>query len=815
MGRDGNRWILGLLLALTAGVVGIAVFRSCGQTGDPSGVQPGGVDASAPLADAAVDQTGPDPTAADRPPPASRTPNEFSVRVEDFAGHAIPGCEVFVWRKGEPGLLEEATDDEGTATFPAFGGHGGVLAVTAEGLHDSTDSIVLEGSQTLVIGGDVAVAGSILVDGQPADTGLRLELTTDLALSSSVPQSVTQRVQNKDRSTPFETSPGGYFAIRGLTADWRGGIRAPAAYWFAPSTAEPDWKPHRVAVAAPDSALLLHLTRLPTVLGRVVWDDDGTAIASARIVVRGAFADGVEATGTAETDQDGAFLVGLTPTRLELWSSWGDGRSRPELERIHVSCAPLPGSAGATEVERVGTMATETVLLRVLRAATKHFCVESTEGAPIAAASVDVKPSEATDVDGRGSYRGPVARLVGAPGYAVVPAQPADGDGSEQRPHRFVLPQRNEVRIRIDGVPPELSRLLTVTIESGSRLLVGERRWSRFDGEFGGSSWSGGSTRRTSPTGEVTRRQELTAVPDAGGGLLLHSMAPGIDCAVVARDILGHIVAENSFATPSFGTKADVVLLVTRPMRSLRGRVTEPEGVVVANAEVRLSSSSGSAVTLTDEEGRFAFTGVCTRDPLDLEARKPGFVTARDRVAARSEHAEDLDLRLARGRSVTVRVLDAGGDLVDLYPRPVGFEDGPSQTIAIGVYRWSDLPATVEFYTEVQGIRFSTWCASSVAEIDLQVPLLARVVAPLPRRLSQKPDSWFVELKSLDRPEAEVVRVPCNDGAVEPTIVLPGRYTAEVVERRVDVNGAVSFDGQGGAKTIQLLAGVRTELALE
>ena len=815
MGRDGKRWMLGLLLALTAGVVGIAVFRSCGQTGDPLRVQPAGVDAAAPLPDAAVGRKGPDPAAADHVPSASRTPNEFSVRVEHFAGHAISGCQVIVWRKGEPGLLEAETDAEGTATFPALGGHGGLLAVTAEGLHESTDSIVLEGPHTLVLGGDAAVAGTILVDGQPAVAGLRLALTTDMAPSSIVPQAVADRAQNKDRSKPFETSPGGYFAIRGLSAEWRGGVRAPAGHWFAPSPAEPVWNPLHVALAAPDSALLLHLTRLPTVIGRVVWDDDGSAIASATIVVRGTFAGGVEATGTAETGSDGAFLVGLTPGAVDLWASWGDALSRPALERIHVSCAAVPGSAGAAEAERVGAMVDEAVLVRVLRAAKTHFCVESTEGAPIAAATVDVTPCEATGVDGRGSYRGPVARLVGAPGYAVVPAEPADGDGSEPRPHRFVLPKRNEVRVGIEGIPPEQSRLLTVTIESAARLLAGERRWSQFDGEFGGSSWMGGSTRRPSPTGGSTRRQELTGEPDAAGGLLLHSMAPGIDCAVVARDSLGHVVAQTSFTTPPFGAKAEVVLSVAHPMRRLRGRVTEPAGVAVAKAQVRLSSSSGSAVALTDGEGRFAFAGIYTSDPLDLEVRKPGFVTARDRIAARSEHAEELALRLARGRSVTVRVVDAAGDPVDLYPRPVGFEDGPSQTLAVGVYRWSDLPATVEFYTEVQGIRFSTWCAASVAEIDLRVPVLALVVAPLPRRLGQTPDACFVELRSLDRPEAEVVRVPCDDGAVEPTMVLPGRYTAEVVARRADGHGSVSFEGQGGAKTIELLAGVRTELALE
>lgn len=750
----------------------------------------------------------------------ARTSSRCLVRVVGARGVPIEGCEVLGGIDGLEGLRRQVSDGSGLVQFPAVARMGWVAAVAGGGLW-AAKRIDWTGEHTLVLGGDALVAGTALVDGEPAPDGLQMNLLTQgVEAPEGFPLQLLESLRASTRPFSAATSAGGYFAFSGLPANWRGWLVPPANHWFVPRPGQA-WQSDRMEMEASSANLLVWLTQLPCVRGRVVWDDDGSPVAAANVGALAKCEGGLEANGGCKTGPNGSFVVGLVASNINQRALWADVERRPHVLSVKVACTEDAGTVReGGEVEIVGSdLRSRSVELRLRRLVVGdevHFLVMDAHGMPIAGARVNVTDSTASDAHGRGRYRGGKATLIGALGYCVVPAVPERGDGSVDDPMCFVLPDANALTIIVDGQSDSLA-FHKVLIESSVPIMAGIREWHRFDGEFGGSECASGQDMVVDASGVTKQVAHLWVTIDEKGRATIPSLEPGIECAVTVRDQLGSTVARADCRTPPIGGKASVTLVIDKSPRRIQGVVTDIEGKPLAGAEVRLSAGGESILTSTAEEGAFQFPAVYSDDPVEVSVLAPGYVLSRRVGILRSVPEQALSFRLESGRPVTVHVYDRAGQLVDLFAKPSGFEDLQPQAVGTGGWMWPDLPRFVEFYTLVQGRRFSAqYDGNDSARIE--VPVLGRVVAPIssfPISIGWDRANGFVELREIQHPDLEVVRLPFRDEFQPKGYVLPGTYSAALVQRRRTESGVVEFWPCGIETTLAVPAGVLTRVTFE
>ncbi|MDO8348749.1 MAG: carboxypeptidase-like regulatory domain-containing protein [Planctomycetota bacterium] len=740
------------------------------------------------------------------------------VHVVNGARAPLEGCEVLAWRDGVQEVLKQTTDAHGAASFPT-GGAGGVAAVAPNGTWAVMHPIQWAGEHTLVLGGDAVVGGAILVDGEPAPAGLEVTLLTrGVPLPGSAPPAVVERLREWATLRHTKTGTGGLFAFTGLSSGWRGSLMPPPTHWLTQRDGAV-WDPQALGLAAPDAGLVVSMTRLPQVSGRVVWDDDGAPVPAANVAASADFGNDITAARGVSTAPDGSFALGLTPSYGNLQALWADARRRPQVQRLRLFCAGVPGSAGRVEVDVEGQeAAARPIEIRIRRAPRTHFLVTDDGGEPIAGARVDVKESLATDRDGRGHFQGPAASLVGAPGYAVVPARAVGGDGSAGNPLCFVLQRANKLRIVVDAASTEAARSHEITIESSVPIMAGRRGWRGFDAEFGGSQCGSGSKRRTLPSGEVEQRQILHVTPDVDGGAVVHSLEPGVECVLFVRDQMGSVLAQTSFTTPQSGGESSVAVTIEQIPRRIRGKVLRPDGTPFTQAEVKLVAGELRTTTYTLEDGVFRFPAVYTDAPIDLVVHARGYMKAVRSRIFRASDEEVHEIRLVAGRTVTVRVIDAAGEPIDLFAKPVGFEDQEAQRVGVGVFQWADLPQFVQFYAEVAEHRYATPPDTESAEVRLQVPVLARALAPVssfPAGRGWERNDCLVELRPVEHPEQAPVRLRFQDAEDAAVFVLPGRYAATLVKWHLRESGGLEYVPLGVTSTIDLPGSKLTRITFD
>jgi hypothetical protein len=105
------------------------------------------------------------------------------------------------------------------------------------------------------------------------------------------------------------------------------------------------------------------------------------------------------------------------------------------------------------------------------------------------------------------------------------------------------------------------------------------------------------------------------------------------------------------------------VTVTLPPERTIEGRVTDEAGVPLRG--VRVSASRGKRITYdvarTGADGRFRL-GRLDQRPFDVVVEAPlGFLTPEPR---RARAGDDIEIRLSRGRTATVTVVDANGTVV-------------------------------------------------------------------------------------------------------------------------------------------------------
>lgn len=154
---------------------------------------------------------------------------------------------------------------------------------------------------------------------------------------------------------------------------------------------------------------------------------------------------------------------------------------------------------------------------------------------------------------------------------------------------------------------------------------------------------------------------DLEVIANAEGVVELQGLTTSGVLSVKVVDALRQALVSTPLAPLGSSERREVELKLPASLKSLRGRVVDPDGRSVAGAEVSARVGSGeSAQTRTDSAGRFLMESLSTGE-LALTVETPHFAPHfTPRVALRDATTE-LEIRLQRGRIIVVEIVDESG----------------------------------------------------------------------------------------------------------------------------------------------------------
>lgn len=735
----------------------------------------------------------------------------FVVRAVDGQERPIAGAAVHRWRNA--GAVEVGrTDGRGVATFAPWPDAGGVV-VQGRGLQTLVQVVPeLRGEVTVRLGEGRAVAGRVFEDGVPAAAGLELKLTVPAFRSlPEVPDAIRELLATAAGSLTTATDANGQFAFAGLGDDWAGDLLVPRTHWLLRQSGQLVEDNSRLLVLAPDAALRVETTRLPTVRGRVEWSDGSGPVADAFVVLsKIAFADDTVAPSLgAKTDEQGRFALGLYPGAPGQRERWLDARRRSEPVRLQISA--FSGSSTNVTLEAGGGPLDlrQEVVLRLPRPPVQRFRAVDERGEPLAGARAlqgDGTLCEPTGSDGLGAASSPFGLYVGAPGRQIVAIRYEKfGQTLGSDPHEVVLVRGNSLRVRVRTATGEAA---VGTVALIGKRLPGDRETQNL------RRWLGESPRDfLGDAMPLDRRGEVFAV----------SLAPDVPCRLAVRDPFGGELAAQDLVTPAAGEERMIELTVAPAVFVVRGRVVDPGGAPAALASVRLHAKGIEAgpSERTAADGTFQFAPMPIAGDLVATVSRQGFA-ATDCPVAVAELTHELVLTLALARRTTVRVVDAGGEPV---PEPRLVVEAGNQPLVVdqqqvgpGEYVCLDLPpGEVTFACSVAGARYEVRHDTTKPTAELRVPRVARVRIARLAGWPVQPGARLVAVANRLDEQAPPLPIELDDDVRGvPQLLLPGRYRIELAAMRWNYEHKRSdFEAQGPAAEIELRAGEVRRLSLQ
>jgi hypothetical protein len=302
---------------------------------------------------------------------------------------------------------------------------------------------------------------------------------------------------------------------------------------------------------------------------------------------------------------------------------------------------------------------------------------------------------------------------------------------------------------------------------------------------------------------------------------VIESLAPGQSCTVVVRDPMHTELARQTFVTPPFGEHRTIDIVVPGTPRDLRGQVVDATGIPVPGATVALAvrdADRESAATKTAPDGTFHFAGIYATGPLRLTASADGFAAQRHDLPPLADDAPAPLVRLERGNTVTVRVLDDARQPVDAAPRLAGdTRHDDYDALGPGCRRFRNLPAgPATFSCTIGGTTFDLRHDTAQPDAVLRVPVPAKLSLAAANGWPPTGErSWLVaRVQWLDAAATEPLELSVSDEP-EITLVLPGRYRIDLVERTQSTPpGQPTERALGLATEVTLVAGEHVRAVL-
>ncbi|MEZ6037216.1 MAG: sigma-70 family RNA polymerase sigma factor [Planctomycetota bacterium] len=719
------------------------------------------------------------------------------VTVRDAAGQPMLDAEVKFWQT-DGSVLDVRTDERGQASAPNSKVVGALVRAPDhvpawQSLTDARSRVELRLAAAMVAG------GTLLVDEQPAPSGTRLKFdVTGKHMVEGVPPELEEQLAFVGPQQ-LECGDAGSFMIGGLPTGAE--LRLNLPRYLLPIPYTEDGQLRRLTLGRTDH--VIHTTRLPTIEGQVVWDDDGTPVAGAHLMVYARFDDGsnTPSTGTG-ADEHGRFVIGLLTSHHNRIPSWVDPAQRPAVLHVEVQ-AEFDGCDGATvlEVDRERYSAGP-VTLRLRRAPVRHFVAIDVDGAPIEGAVVQTHdPSAPSNAQGQGTFRGDLddVKLVGAPQHRIGPLAPhTAAAGTIDDPFVFVLALDNDVRISVTDDRGAIPDVHSVVVHAMPPPFAGRRSAAPLDEQLHDfRGWASQVTRWSGKKVEAQVRYHCGLdLPADGSALRLRSLEPGAELQVDVIDRLGSVITHGNVTAPPFGQHAELTLRVAASSHYLEGVVHDELGAPLANADIELRARDAAGEWLSrpdgftpwlharsDTQGRFRFGPLHAGLPCRLRATAPGHAPAQRELPA-DQLWQPQELQLAKGHTVTVRVVDDTDADVPLiaFIRDSDFDNqqvGPSTT------RFVDLPpGPMQFSVQVGAVYLSTTHDTRSPDAVLRVPRLGQLVVQCNNGWPTMPEGHYGEarVQRLDAEEsAFTIWNPERPGA-PPELLLPGRYRVELIE---------------------------------
>ena len=601
-----------------------------------------------------------------------------SVRVLSAAGTPIPGAFVAAFR-GSRIVATGRTDDTGTLGLWVASTAQAVIVASGRppvvtGLADTFTSITLEDG--------LRVDGIVRVDGSAPRHKLRLALRTSLPTTrvGDIPDAVRAKLREHDidaRNLHVDVGSDGRFTFVGLPRETAARFRLPPGY-------EVDGR-DTVPIEVPAQDVVLELTALPLLRGRVLdVDDNPVAKATLSVSIRGS--NGVATEVVRRAKSNGRFELAL-PTRfaagLSLRAMNPDGQDATTIELGAVE----PGVRDLGDV-------------KLTSAPRRRVIVRDTEGAPIDDAFVGV-PYSVKSIAGPSGLDGALmvplrdgeAKVViGAIGYVPVERSFAKG---ETGPVEVTLTRTPVLSLTVEGTSEALPAGLVASIrtDDGTPAVA-------LDDRLANVLVAAGAAR---PDFAEDPAAPTPFFVDGHGRARMAVLRPGTWLTVTLVDHLGVEHGSERLRLPMEHTR-ELTMTITRTVRRVIGRVTDPTGNGIASANVRLSSSEHDGhplVTDSDGDGHFAIDGVA--------AEKLRFLVSAERHAMRSIEGIDLAesgdaplaIELQPATTVRVEVYLANGDpaakalISMLLPMPGASGRSLSRLgrkVEDGVYELRDVP---------------------------------------------------------------------------------------------------------------------------
>jgi hypothetical protein len=448
-----------------------------------------------------------------------------------------------------------------------------------------------------------------------------------------------------------ESDPNGNFEFRGLSPDWSGTLIIWGEYGLARAT--PSSGPRReLALERPRTDLRIDLERLTRIVGRFETSSGEAVRTTEMPLVTIVSSQGrARSISQASMDEQGRFAHVLGQAdfdSVDVLLECDQGRGARAAQRNELTLTP----DGDFDLGVVVLTQRSNLNVRALSA-----------GVPVAGAKAringDLKWSEG-DAEGRiavsSAATGDATLRVIAPDFWAL-------DVPVRLPLAYELvvelSPTNVLTINVrdnSGAPlPEAkvvfeARVAALFSESDTMnpdaAIIGVRRGQeRSSGATVGESFEG----------------ELEVIADNKGVVELQGLTTKGVLSVKVVDALGQTLVSAPLAPFGTSERRELELKLPGALKSLRGRVVDPDGRSVAGAEVSAKlGSSNSAQTQTDSTGRFSLDSLSTEE-FELKVESPHFAPHfRPRVALRDATTE-LEIRLERGRIIVVEIVDESG----------------------------------------------------------------------------------------------------------------------------------------------------------
>lgn len=703
--RGGVRIGLGVAIVFAAAVAVVVWLLVRGGMEPPHGVGPPAEPRSAPSQPAADPATPPDraethaitprPFAESDPAEGAGSRGVLEIEVIGPVGKPSSQARLALFQ-GEKLFMARTANEAGVATMPAGEGQAD-LTVIPDGAPIHLTTISIEpGRRRVELPPGVAITGRVEVDGEIPKEAVRLwaNATNGPMLAGAAWDALDGEVT--PRVTVF---PSGQFELLGLAkaSEW---TFNPATEGYRRDEILLDDKPVANLIA-PAAGVVIKLSRMPLIRGRVVSGDPPVPVPKATCSLAASWSTG-RMTMAKVAGADGRFVF-----------TAGNVYERVKITRIDVTVRG-PNNVGSKQVTLDPAPETDVDLgdLEVPSARTIAYVVRDAAGAPIEGALARfewrVDRSTRTDAQGRGSIRiGPDVKklFVGALHYEIAEVEVPQQDSPDPLP--VVLGPATGLEVRVVAAEGALHPSVRVRLSAEVEKLfpgVGEPTGNdEIIIELGGSSNEMGSW--------GAEGSEFMFSPAKDGRYVVAGLQAGVPIKVDAIDATHHVLA-GVVVTLGAGEWKAVELKVTKVPRSLRGRVRDAAGKPIAGAMAEIDSDSDSAgaswsgsidshqlTAATDAEGRFVLSGIFT-NPVHFAVTKEGYSPIIQRNLALPAEGVELDLRMQAGCRMTAKVLESGGAPIlelEVWAEVAGYPLFPAEELKDpGAYLFSDLPCDVQ-----------------------------------------------------------------------------------------------------------------------